>query len=149
MSERGPRKHLAPAHFFSLNGPVLHDRILISPSLEQTIISYYHNINYLGIKATQRFICATFLFKNTKSKIRDFVHACINCQRTKANRHIVKQITSIPMLNARFERINIDIAGPFPSSNAIHMFWFVLIHSQDGLKPFQCQTCLLPQSFKI
>ena len=94
-----------------------HDRILIPPSLEQTIISYYHNMNHLGIKSTQRFICARFLFKNIKSKIRDFVHACINCQRTKTNRHIVKQITSIPMPNARFERINIDIAGPFPSSN--------------------------------
>ena len=52
-----------------------------------------------------------------KSKIRDFVHACINCQTDKTNRHIVKQITSTPMPNSRFERINIDIAGPFPSSN--------------------------------
>ena len=47
-----------------------HDRILIPPSLEQTIISYYHNMNHLGIKGTQRFICARFLFKNMKSKIR-------------------------------------------------------------------------------
>ena len=52
-----------------------------------------------------------------KSKISDFVHASINCQRTKTNRHIVKQITSIPIPNSRFERINIDITGPFPSSN--------------------------------
>ena len=94
-----------------------HDRILIPPNLKQTIRSYYHNINHLGIKATQRFICARFLFKNMKSKIRDFVHACINCQRTKTNRHIVKQITSTPMPNSHFKRINIDIAGPFPSSN--------------------------------
>ena len=38
-----------------------HDRTLIPPSLEQTIISYYNNMNHLGIKATQRFICARFL----------------------------------------------------------------------------------------
>ena len=43
-----------------------HDRILIPLSLEQTIISYYHNMNHLGIKATQRFICARFFFKNMK-----------------------------------------------------------------------------------
>ena len=93
------------------------NRILIPPDLEQSVISHYHNMNHLGIKATQRFICARFLFKDMKSKIRDFVQTCNNCQQAKTSKHVVKQVNSIPIPNRRFEHINIDIAGPFPSSN--------------------------------
>ena len=73
-------------------------------------------MHYLGIKVTQRFICARFLFKGMRSKIRDYVRCCINCQKAKTARHTVKPIASIPMPNGCFEHLNLDIAGPFPSS---------------------------------
>jgi len=50
------------------------------------------------------------------TKIRNFVRACTNCQRTKTIRHIISPIASVPMPNRRFARVNIDIAGPFPCS---------------------------------
>ena len=50
------------------------------------------------------------------SKVRDFVRCCINCQRAKVIRHTVSPISSISMPTERFHRININIAGPFPSS---------------------------------
>ena len=88
-------------------------RILLPPHLEKQVIEYYHNLHHFGIKATRRCIQTRFLFKNMNTKIRNFVRSCVNCQCAKTTRHVV---SSIPMPNCRFQRINIDIAGPFPSS---------------------------------
>ena len=57
-------------------------RILLPPSMEQQIVSHYHNLNHLGIKATFKFIRARFVFKQIRKKIADFVRACVNCQRS-------------------------------------------------------------------
>ena len=91
-------------------------RILLPPSLEHKIMQHYHTLGHLGIKATQRLIQSRFVFKQMNAKVRDFVRSCTNCQRTKIDRHINSPISSVPMPNQRFERVNVDIAGPFPHS---------------------------------
>ena len=58
-------------------------RIFIPPRYENLIIDHYHNINHLGVRATQRFICDRYLFPAMKRKIGDRVRACTACQRTK------------------------------------------------------------------
>ena len=91
-------------------------RILLPPHLEKQVIEYYHNLHHFDIKATRRCIQTRFLFKNMNTKIRNFVRSCVNCQCAKTTRHVVSPVSSIPMPNCRFQRISIDIAGPFPSS---------------------------------
>ena len=106
------------------NLPVLVDtslskpRILLPPNLEQKIIKHYHNLSHPGIKSTQKLIQSRFVFKDMLSKVRDFVRCCVNCQRAKVIRHTVSPISSISMPIERFHRINIDIAGAFPSSRS-------------------------------
>ena len=44
------------------------------------------------------------------------MRCCVNCQRAKVIRHTVSPISRISMPIERFHRINVDIAGPLPSS---------------------------------
>ena len=97
--------------------------VLPSP-LEHKVIHYYHHLNHLDIWSTRKLIRTRFLFKHMNTKIIDFVYSCSNCQCAKTTRHVVLLIAFIPMPNKRFKLVNIDIAGPFPSS---HGNFFILI----------------------
>ena len=99
-------------------------RILLAPSLEEQIIKHYHTLNHAGINATHHLIKSRFVFKNMRAKVSDFVRSCVGCQRSKTTRHVVSAKLPITMPNSRFERINCDIAGPFPPSNG---FSYVLL----------------------
>ena len=52
-----------------------------------------------------------FFFKNMHIKVHDFMQ----CQKSKTTRHVISPIAAISMSNQQIERINVDIAGPFPS----------------------------------
>ena len=89
-------------------------RIFIPPRYENSIIDHYHNINHLGVRATQRFICDRYLFPAMKRKIGDRVRACTACQRTKVVRHVVSPIASAKMPKSRFTTVHADLCGPYP-----------------------------------
>ena len=99
-------------------------RIVLPPSLENQVIMHYHSLSHSGINATHNVIRSRFVFKNMRAKVRDIVRSCVGCQRAKTVRHVVSPKSSIPMPSRRFQRINCDIAGPFPSSNG---FAYILI----------------------
>ena len=69
-------------------------QIFIPPRYENLIIDHYHNINHLGVRATQRFICDRYLFPAMKRKIGDHFCACIASQQTKVVRHVISPIAS-------------------------------------------------------
>ena len=91
-----------------------HQRIVIPPKFENQIIDHYHSLNHLGIKATQRFISARFVFHAMCRKITDRVRACTGCQRSKVYRHVVSPVTSCKMPSARFDTVHADLCGPYP-----------------------------------
>ena len=68
--------------------------------------------NQSNAKAIAIAIC----FSRTNARIRDLVKSCISCQRAKVGRHVISPLTSIAMLTERFNHIQVDICGPFPSS---------------------------------
>ena len=53
-----------------------------------------------------------------KRKIKNLVKTCVACQRSEVNRHTVSPITFIPMPSAQFTKLQVDIFGSFPSSQA-------------------------------
>ena len=75
-------------------------------------------MSHPGVRATQRLVCQRYVFSGMKRKIKDLIKTCVVCQRSKVNRHTVSPITSIPMPSARFTKLQVDICGPFPSSQA-------------------------------
>ena len=89
-------------------------RILIHPLHENVIIDHYHKLNHLGIRASQRFIIARFVFRDMNRKIKDRVKACTACQQSKVYRHVISPTASVKMPDDRFDTIHADLCGPFP-----------------------------------
>lgn len=51
------------------------------------------------------------------SQINQWSKECLNCQKSKINKHTKSPITKIKIPNGRFEHIHLDIVGPLPPSH--------------------------------
>ena len=91
-------------------------RPILPPSVQDQIIWHYHNLSHPGINATQKLIRQRYVFTGMNRKIKNLVKTCNACQRSKVIRHTVSPVSSIPMPSARFTKLQVDICGPFPSS---------------------------------
>ena len=93
-----------------------HPRPILPPELQDKVVWHYHNLHHPGIRATQKLVKHRYVFTDMNRRIRDLVRTCTACQRSKVHRHTVSPIASIPMPTARFTKLQVDICGPFPSS---------------------------------
>ena len=58
--------------------------------------------------------------------MRQFVSACIPCQRAKVIRHTRPATQFIPVPQSRFDHLHVDVVGPLPPSNGFtHLFTIV------------------------
>lgn len=92
-------------------------RPFIPKSYRHFIFKKFHNISHPGIKATNKLIAARFVWPSMNKDIRQWTKTCINCQKSKVNRHTITPFKQIEIPNSRFEVVNMDIIGPLPSSN--------------------------------
>ena len=69
------------------------------------------------IRATQRLVTAQSVWPNINSDVRRWARTCLQCQRSKIQRHTVTPISTVATPDARFDYIHLDIVGPLPRSN--------------------------------
>ena len=102
-----------------------HQRIVIPPKFEDQVIDHNHFLNHLGIKATQRFITARFVFHAMRRKIGDRVRAGTGCQRSKVYCHVVSPIASCKVPTVRLDTVHADLCGPYPECQG---FSYLLVY---------------------
>ena len=95
-----------------------HPRPILLTSLQDRVIWHYYYLSHPGIRATQKLVNQRYVFTGMNRRIRDLVQTCTACQRSKVHRHTISQVASIPMPSSRFTKLQVDICGPFPSSES-------------------------------
>ncbi|RWS00893.1 pol polyprotein-like protein, partial [Dinothrombium tinctorium] len=75
-----------------------------------------HKLSHPGVTGTQKLVTSRYIWPAMKKDIKDWTQECIQCQRSKINRHIKSQIENFPLSKTRFDHVHIDILGPFPPS---------------------------------
>lgn len=58
-----------------------------------------------------------FVWPGIQRDSREFVKACIQCQRAKVHQHTSTQLQRYALPDRRFSHINVDLVGPFPLNN--------------------------------
>lgn len=91
-------------------------RPFIPAELRKLIFQQVHNLTHAGVKATKKLISRSFVWPAMSKDIQIFCKSCIPCQRNKVQKHNQTAFEQIPMPNARFSHVHIDIVGPLPSS---------------------------------
>ena len=67
----------------------------------------------------QRLLSTRFVWHGIKKDIRNWCRECHDCQTSKVTRHIHSPVEKLPLPDARFAEVHVDLVGPLPTSNGM------------------------------
>ena len=91
-------------------------RPYIPLKFRRTIFNSLHSLSHPGIRATQRLVTARYVWPKINQDVRRWTRSCVQCQRSKVQRHTVSPLSTFATPDARFDQIHVDIVGPLPPS---------------------------------
>lgn len=91
-------------------------RPYIPKHFRETIIRNLHSLSHPGNRATTKILQDRYFWPSMKKDCANFIKTCIQCQRSKVNRHNKTTIFEYVPPTERFQHVNIDIVGPLPPS---------------------------------
>lgn len=102
--------------------------IVVPKSIVEEIITGYHEVpscGHLGVAKTVNKIKKRFYWMGCQEAVADFISTCEQCVKAKGPMKKSRGKMSQYNVEAPFERIAVDVAGPFPESN--HGSKYVLV----------------------
>lgn len=91
-------------------------RPYVPASLRRRIFDATHGLSHPSGRATRKMIQRTFVWPHMNRDVTSWARTCMACQRNKIHRHTRNEPKKIPVPDARFSHIHIDIIGPLPLS---------------------------------
>ena len=82
----------------------------------RTIFDSLHSLSNPGIRATQCLITARYVWPKINQDVRRWTRSCLQCQRSKVQRHTVSPLSTFATPDAHFDQVHVDIVGPLPPS---------------------------------
>jgi cleavage and polyadenylation specificity factor subunit 1 len=82
----------------------------------QAVFNSIHNLAHPGIKGSTDLVRRRFVWPSLKKDVKNLASTCIPCQRSKVWRHTNSAVSTYPPVTSRFSHINLDLVGPFPTS---------------------------------
>ena len=83
-------------------------------------------------------------WKGMRRDIDDYIRSCQSCQFRKKNQPVKAGRLQLFSASAPFQTVGIDIAGPFPRTDAGNRFVVVMVASlRDGLRSLRCRLLTL------
>ena len=106
-------------------------RPLVPISLRRRIFETLHSLSHPGVRATQKLIAQRYVWHRMKADIATWCRSCLDCQTAKVHHHAQAPVQAIPVPDAPFSSVNMDIVGPLPPSNGYtYLFTVVDRHSR-------------------
>jgi len=105
------------------DGPIYADfttgtaRTYVPAAFRRNVFDALHGLAHGSQKATSRLINARYCWPDINRQVSRWVKYCVQCQRTKTNKHIVSPIIPFPTTERRFGHAHIDFVEPLPPSN--------------------------------
>ena len=91
-------------------------RPLVPRAWRRPVFDSLHGLSHPGIRATRQLLASRYVWPEMNSDVRRWTRTCIQCQRSKVQRHTVTPLSSFPTPDARFDTVHIDLVGPLPPS---------------------------------
>jgi cleavage and polyadenylation specificity factor subunit 1 len=88
---------------------------ILPKDLRRDAFEECHSLSHPGVRATQRLLCARYVWRNMKKDIAGWCKNCQACQSSKVHRHTQTPLATIPT-TGRFQTVHVDIVGPLPVS---------------------------------
>ena len=82
----------------------------------RAVFDALHSLSHPGVRATERLIASRYTWPNIKADVCRWAQSCLQCQRSKVQRHTITPLATFSTPDARFDKVHIDIVGPLPPS---------------------------------
>ena len=92
-------------------------RPLVPTAFRRAVFDSLHSLSHPGIRATQRLVTSRYVWPRINADVRRWTRTCLQCQRSKVQRHTVTPLSTFTPPGCRFERVHIDLVGPLPPSD--------------------------------
>lgn len=91
-------------------------RPFVPKRFRRPVFDLLHSLSHPSIRGTQHLVTSRYVWPGINSDVRKWAQSCVQCQRSKVQRHTVTPLASFTTPDARFDRIHLDIVGPLPPS---------------------------------
>ena len=101
-------------------------RPVVPTSLRRMVFHSLHSLSHPGVRATQHLITSRFVWPGINTDVRNWIRSCLQCQRSKVQRHTVTPLSTFATPDARFDNVHLDIVGPLPPSQGFRYLLTVI-----------------------
>ena len=91
-------------------------RPVVPLPFRRAVFNCLHSLSHPGVRATERLITSRYVWPRIKSDVRRWAQSCLQCQRSKVQRHTITPLATFTTPDAHFDMVHIDIVGPLPPS---------------------------------
>lgn len=84
-------------------------RPYLSKDFRKIAFNSFHGLSHPGIRATRKMVSKKLFWPGMNTDIGPWAKACIQCQRSKANRHVISELGKFPEVSG-FEHIQMQIS---------------------------------------
>lgn len=92
-------------------------RPFVPKHYRRQVFEALHSLAHPGIRASQKLVQQRFIWPSINKDVRQWTRSCLQCQKSKIQRHTVTPIGNFAPPSSRFCHVHIDIVGPLPPSN--------------------------------
>ena len=89
-------------------------RPIVPEAWREAIFHAVHGLSHPGIEATKKLVSAKFVWHGLKKYVGQRAKQCLECQRSKVQRHTKAPLQKLPTPKLRFGHVQIDLVGPLP-----------------------------------
>ena len=83
--------------------------IMYLSAFRRIVFNVLHGLSHPGIRATQKLITACYVWPSINSDVRKWrARSCLQCQRSKVQRHTVTRLATFATPDACFDKIHLD-----------------------------------------
>ena len=89
-------------------------RPIVPEAWREAVFHTVHCLSHPGIEGTKKLVSTKFVWHGLKKYVGQRARQCLECQRSKVQRHTKAPIQKLPMPKSRFGHVHINLVGPLP-----------------------------------
>lgn len=91
-------------------------RPYVPEEFRRRVFNSVHNLSHPGVTATIKLVKERFVWRSIATDCKQWCKTCIQCQKSKVQRHIKSPTGTFELPQARFSHVHLDVVGPLPPS---------------------------------
>ncbi len=91
-------------------------RPIVPSEFRHAVFDLLHSLSHPGIRATQKLLTDRYVWPNINADVRKWTRSCLECQKSKVQRHTITPLSTFSTPDARFDHVHVDLVGPLPPS---------------------------------